>query len=162
MLKRGIFRFRIYSDKLNRDNPYATLITECQNWVEFCPDADVSAMPCANPVQTAYFSRIVMQDTNNATLANDGGATFREYLDNSNEWQDYLRALFYLYDKRNETETSNSSKLPIFKELGKKFQLRLRDGFRNENRVVFFRQAVNRRRVTLLTGHDRYMEWVAA
>jgi hypothetical protein len=69
-------------------------------------------MPFANPAQTAYFSKIVMEDTNNPTLANDGGTTFREYLDNSNEWQDYLRSLFYVYDKRNETGTSNSSKLP--------------------------------------------------
>jgi hypothetical protein len=118
-------------------------------------------MPFANPAQTAYFSKIVMEDTNNPTLANDGGTTFREYLDNSNEWQDYLRSLFYVYDKRNETGTSNSSKLPILKELGNKFQLRLRDGFRNENRIVFFKQAVNRRRVTMVTGLERYMEWVA-
>ena len=129
--------------------------------MNFCPDADVSMMPFTTPVQTAHFRRIVMQDTNDKVFANDGGTTFREYLDNCNEWQDYLRALFYVYDKRNGTGTSNSSKLPILKELGDKFQLRLRDGFRNENRIVFFKQAVNRRRVTMITGLERYMEWVA-
>jgi hypothetical protein len=80
-------------------------------------------------------------------------------LDNSRELEDYRRALFYVYHKRQET--FNSSKLPILKELGNEFQLRLRDGFRNENRIVFFKQAVNRRRVTMITGLERYMEWVA-
>ena len=55
----------------------------------------------------------------------------------------------------------SSSKLPNLKGLGKEFQLRLRDGQRNENRIVFFKQAINRRRVTMITGHERYMEWEA-
>ena len=122
--------------------------------MHFCPDADVSMMPFAPEDQ--YFSRIVMQDTNNPKFARDGGTTFREYLDNSHELQDYLRALFYVYHKRYET-----AKLPCLKELGNEFQLRLRDGFRNENRIVFFKQAVNRRRMTMITGLERYMEWVA-
>ena len=127
--------------------------------MDFCPDADVSMLPFTTPAQTANFSRIVMQDRNDPVFANDGGTTFREYLDNSRELEDYLRALFYVYHKRQET--FNSSKLPILKELANEFQLRLRDGFRNENRIVFFKQAVNRRRVTMITGLERYMEWVA-
>ena len=108
--------------------------------------------------ENEYFSRIVMQDTNNPTFACDGGTTFREYLDNSHELQDYLRALFFVYHKRCGAGTF---KLPTLKELGNEFQLRLRDGFRNKNRIVFFKQAVNRRRVTMITGLERYMEWVA-
>ena len=151
---------RTYSDKLNRDNPFSTLITECQNWVNFCPDADVSMMPFTTPVQTAHFRDIVMQDTNDPVLANDGGTTFREYLDNLNEWQDYLRALFYVFHKRYNSGRSGSSKLPILKDLGSEFQLRLRDGARNENRIIFFKPVVNQRRVTMITGLERYLEWV--
>ncbi len=129
--------------------------------MDFCPDADVSMMPFTTPVQTAHFQRIVMQDTNDPVFANDGGTTFREYLDNSNELQDYLRALFYVYHKRYKSGKSSSSRMPVLNKLGSEFQLRLRDGFRNENRIVFFKQAVNRRRVTMITGLERHMEWVA-
>ena len=145
---------------LNRDNPYATLITETLNWVNFCPDADVCMMPFATPVQTAHFRRIVLRDTGSPTFAKDGGTTFREYLDNSDELKDYLRALFYVYHKRHESELLTPLKLPNLKELGNEFQLRLRNGFRNENRIVFFKQAVNRRRVTMITGLERNLEWV--
>ena len=151
--------YSVYSCMLNRENPFATLITDSVNWHIFCPEADVSMLPDTTPEQTAYFSRIVMQDTKDPVLANDGGTTFREYLDNSHELRDYLRATFYLYRKRQEAWTSRQSKVPNFKELGNEFQLRLRDGFRNENRIVFFKQAVNRRRVTMITGLERYMEW---
>ena len=116
--------------------------------------------PDETPEQTAYFNRIVIKDTKNPALACEAGTTFREYLDNSHELRDYLRATFYLHRKRQETWWSAPSKMPNFKELGNEFQLRLRDGFRNENRIVFFKKAVNRRRVTMITGHERYMEWV--
>jgi hypothetical protein len=90
---------------------------------------------------------MMIQDTKDPLLREGGQTNFREYLDNSHEWQDYLRALFYAYHKRSESGTS--PKLPNFKQLGNEFQLRLRDGFRNENRIVFFKLAVNRRRVSM-------------
>ena len=130
------------------------------NWHLFCPEADVSMFPDETPEQTAYFRRIVMEDTKDPAFAKEAGTTFREYLDNSHQLRDYLRATFYLYRQRQEAWTSTPSKLPNFKELGNEFQLRLRDGFRNENRIVFFKKAVNRRRVTMITGHEQYMEWV--
>ena len=131
------------------------MVTECQNWVRFCPDADVTVTKSARLIQA------VMQDTNDSRLICDGKTNFREYFDNSSEWQEYLRALFYLYRKRYGTGSSKSSKLPLLKDLGNEFQLRLRDGSRNENRIVFFKQAINRRRVTMVSGLERYMEWVA-
>ena len=129
--------------------------------MNFCPDADVNLMPFAP--ETEKLIRTVMQDTNDSKFASACiTTTYREYLDNSHEFQDYLRALFYVYHKRRqETAMSKSTKLPSLKELGNEFQLRLRDGFRNENRIVFFKLAVNRRRVTMIHGLERYMEWVA-
>ena len=133
------------------------MVTETLNWIKFCPDADVSMIPSSTPVQTAYLRKIVMQDTKDPILATTAGTTFREYLDNSHEFHDYIRAVFYLYNERRH----HTSKLPKLKGLGKEFQLRLRDGQRNENRIVFFKHAVNRRRVTMIIGHERYMEWEA-
>ena len=153
-IKSGIY-FSVYSDKLNRSNDYATLITYCQNWVNFCPDGDVSLSPEAS--QFTHLCKILVQDTKDPRLC-EGRTNFREYLDNSGEWQDYLRALFYAYQKRYKTE--ETSKLPTINQLGNEFQLRLRDGYRNENRIAFFKPAVNRRRVTMITGLERFMEWV--
>ena len=124
--------------------------------MNFCPDGDVSLSPEVS--QFTYLCGILVQDTKDSRLC-EGRTNFREYLDNSSEWQDYLRALFYAYQKRSETE--KSSKLLSIKQLGNEFQLRLRDGYRNENRIVFFKPAVNRRRVTMITGLERFMEWVA-
>ncbi|XP_028390718.1 uncharacterized protein LOC114515626 [Dendronephthya gigantea] len=147
---------RVFSGWLNRKNPYATLITESQNWQIFCPAADVDSALISQ--QRAALSRIALQDTKDPKFAEDVQTNFREYLDNSQEMQDFLRALFYAYRKRRIEKSK--PKLPKFKELGNEFQLRLRDGFRNENRIVFFKPAVNRRRVTMITGLERYMEWV--
>ncbi|XP_028390689.1 uncharacterized protein LOC114515601 [Dendronephthya gigantea] len=149
---------RLYSGRLNRNNPHTTLITETQNWVNFCPAADVDSMSIFE--QRASFGETALRDTNDPKFANDVGTTFREYLDNSRELQDYLRALFYADRKRQKCGTSTPSKVPNFRELGNEFQLRLRDGFRNENRIVFLKPAVNRRRVTMITGLERNMEWV--
>ena len=145
----------MYSNKLNRDNSYATLVTESLNWIRFCPDADVTVK------KSACLIKAVMQDTNDSRLISDGKTNFREYFDNSNEWQEYLRALFYLYRSRYGTGSFKSSKLPLLNDFGNEFQLRLRDGPRNENRIVFFKRAINRRRVTMVSGLERYMEWVA-
>jgi hypothetical protein len=87
--------------------------------------------------------------------------TFTEYLDNSNERQVYFRALFYVHHKRYKYGKSSSSRLPVLSKLGSEFQLQFRDGFRNENRIVFFKQAVNRRKVTMITDLEQHMEWVA-
>ena len=132
-------------------------MTVCQNWVRHCPDADVQLQH----VQMDYLRGIAMQDTNNPVLATYGIKALREYADNSHEFKDYLRALFHAHHKRCGAEDSSSSRLPILKQIGNEFQLRLRDGLRNENRIVFFRHAVNRRRVSAISGHERYMEWIA-
>lgn len=151
----------VYSTKLNRNNPFATLITESQNWVDFCPDADVnstSSVSLSNTERISNLCTIAMRDTNEKDHTRFLCATtFREYLDNSHEFHTYLRALFFVYRKRDKQKAS----LPILKDLGSEFQLKMRDGFRNENRIVFFKPAVNRRRVTMITGFERFLEWVA-
>ena len=95
-ISKYFFHFRAYSTKLNRNNPFATLVTVCQNWVRHCPDADVQLQH----VQMDYLRGIAMQDTNNPVLATYGIKALREYADNSHEFKDYLRALFYAHHKR--------------------------------------------------------------
>ena len=77
---------------------------------------------------------------------------------------DFIRALFDAYSIRNgrydDADSTENPKIPTVKVLGKEFQLKLRDGFRNENRIAVFKMAVNRRRVTMTKGIQRILEWV--
>ena len=104
-----------------------------------------------------------MEDTNNPRQV-DGANSYREYLDNSAEFVDFTRALFDAYSIRkgrnDDAVSTEKSKIPTVKVLGKEFQLKLRDGFRNENRIAVFKMAVNRRRVTMTKGIQRILEWV--
>ena len=148
----------ICSRKLNHENPFATIVTETQNWIrDFCPEASLSSNMFELQI-TAF------EDTKNVRQL-DSGNGFREYVDNSAEFIDFIRALFHAYFIRNgrydDADSTEKLKIPTVKVLGNKFQLKLRDGFRNENRVAVFKMAVNRRRVTMINGIVRVLEWVS-
>ena len=155
---------KLCSEMLNHSNEYSTIITETVAWKDFCPRGDL-AWP-ANQIKVPVLLKIAMEDTGRSSFADaDAGTSVIEYLDNSREFYDYLRALFYARHLKRMTgdfpTTSKTCPIPITKELGNEFQLRLRDGIQNENRIVFFRQAINRRRVSsFLSGFDRFLEWV--
>ena len=88
-----------------------------------------------------------------------------EYLDNSAEFIDFIRALFHAFSvgkrRYDDTDPIDIPKVPTVKVLGNEFQLKLRDSFRNENRIAVFKMAVNRRRVTMIEGTGRVLEWVS-
>ena len=150
--------------KLNHENPFATIVTETLNWIrDFCPEANVEA-------SMTQFSKSIqltiraLEDTKNVQQL-DSGNGLREYLDNSAEFIDFIRALFHAYSIRkgryDDADSTEKLKIPTVKSLGNEFQLKLRDGFRNENRVAVFKMAVNRRRVTMINGIQRVLEWVS-
>ena len=154
----------ICSRNLNHGNPFATIVTESQNWTrDFYPEADVTGIvnevgECLKLSNTAY------KDTKNLRQVQDGGTGLREYLENSSKFIDFIRALFYTHAMRKKFKQEDGHAefpaIPTVKGLGKEFQLQQRDGFRNENRIAPFKMAVNRRRVTMITGLDRIIEWV--
>lgn len=154
---------KLCSQKLNHGNPYATIVTETHNWTrDFCSEADVTGV--SNISECFKLGKTAMEDTKNPQQVKDGGTGMREYLDNSTEFIDFIRALFHTYAIRKAVEDgydpTESPKIPTIKVLGNEFQLKLRDGFRNENRIAPFKMAVNRRRVTMITGLERIIEWV--
>ena len=139
------------SEKLNHCNPYATIVTEIQNWSRHCPGADVFGM---SPFCVRKLDLVAKEDTNNPTLVmKGGGISIREYINNSNHFLEYLRASFYAFS------SPEHPKLPSPKTLGNDFQLELRNYLRNENRLVFFKLAVNCRRPTMVSGVERALEW---
>ena len=153
---------KLCSQMLNHENNKSTIITETMVWSrDVMPDADIG-WPI-NMQQLPKLLKIACEDTKRALIMDGDCIKVREYMDNSCEFLNYLRALFYAYrlKKVEECESSNRKPtIPVIKELGNEFKLRLRDGIRNENRIVFFKPAVNRRRVTYVSGMERYLEWV--
>ena len=158
----------ICSRKSNHENPFATIVTETHNWTrDFCPEASFgnSMQMSANMIaQCIKLEKTALEDTNNSRQV-DGGTALREYLDNSAEFIDFIRALFYAFsvEKRwyDDVDPIETPKVPTVKVLGNEFQLKLRDGFWNENRIAVFKMAVNRRRVTMIDGLERILEWVS-
>ena len=87
--------------------------------------------------------------------------SIKEHVNDSPHFYSYLRALFYAYLSRERLVTKcNTFKQLKVKELGKKFHLRLRDGFRNENKIVFFKLSKNRRSVNQVDDDQRFLEWI--
>ena len=159
---------KICSRKLNHENPFATIVTETQNWTrDFCPKANVEAL---NEFPHWFYLRnIGLKDTINPQQVGSGNG-IGEYLDNSAEFVDFIRALFHAFPVEKEYDEqgwdkdagpAEIPKVPTVKVLGKEFHLKLRDGFRNENRIAVFKMAVNRRRVTMIKGIERVLEWVS-
>ena len=158
---------KVCSEKLNRANPFATIVTETQNWArDFYPEAGIvdDHIDIATQMELCTTSR---QDTKNNKRIMNSDNDVREYIESSRELIDFLRALFYSYATRNEfrsgyhsTDKRESQKVPTLKALGNEFRLQHRDCFRNENRIAPFKMAVNRRRVTMINGLERILEWI--
>jgi hypothetical protein len=150
------------SQILNHANHLATIITETMRWSQdIMPPGDVS-FPLNSMILPAL-AKIALEDTKRSSFPHGDVTSLVEYLDNSFPFSNYLRATFFVHRLKSGEESGCANKkptVPAIKELGNEFQLRLRDGIRNENRIVFFRPAVNRRRVTIVTGRERYLEWV--
>ena len=158
----------ICSRKLNHENSFATIVTETHNWTrDFCSEASFSnSMQMSLNMKAQWFklTKTALEDTNNLRQL-DGGNARREYLDNSAEFIDFIRALFHAFSvgkrRYDAADPIDIPKVPIVKVLGNEFQLKLRDGFRNENRIAVFKMAVNRRRVTMIDGLEHILEWVS-
>ena len=154
---------KLCSEMLNHTNHHATIITETMRWSrDIMPEADIT-FPFNAMAVIPKLTRIALEDRKQSSFSDDNGISVTEYLDNSFEFSNYLRALFYAHRLKSVEDSESTNKKPAspaMKELGNEFQLRLRDGIRNENRIVFFRPAINRRRVTIVSGVQRYLEWV--
>jgi hypothetical protein len=156
---------KLCSHKLNHGNHFTTIVTEAHNWTrDFYPEADVTGVSDMS-AECYKLAKTALGDTKNPQQVQDGTTGLREYLDNATEFIDFIRALFHTYSIRKGLEDgcghlTEPPKIPTVKVLGNEFQLQLRDGFRNENRIAPFKMAVNRRRVTMILGLERIIEWV--
>ena len=81
----------ICSRKIKHENPFATIVTQTQNWTQdFCPEADVQALDWFPP--RLQLKKIGLEDTNNPQQVGSGN-DIREYLHNFAKFVDFIRAL---------------------------------------------------------------------
>ena len=142
---------------LNPNNPLSVIITEFQNWIQFT-NLRIEAMQRAQFMPRGdSFRRKVFEDTNDRTIANSTAyQAFVEYHDHSAEFIQFLRAALVVSeipDARNHRRTWTA--------VADYNGLIARDFLRCKNRVFPAKWMLNCRRVTMLNGFERVVEWIA-
>jgi len=144
---------------LNGTNPHAVMLTETQNWVrDFMPEM-LHVLPQLWGIDD--LTRKALQDTQNPELANSSGVSaVVEYINITSEFLMFLRAsLLTSSTDKDLTSLKRKKRIPSVKSLVASLGLDLRDFTRNENTVFPFKWALNCRRVTMLRGFERTLEW---
>lgn len=144
---------------LNGTNPHAVMLTETDNWVRnFMPEV-IHVLPQLWGIDDLI--RKALQDTRNPELANlSGMSAVVEYFNITSEFLTFLRAsLLTSSTDKDLASLKRKKKIPSVKSLVGSLGLHLRDFTRNENTVFPFKWALNCRRVTMLRGFERTLEW---
>ena len=144
---------------LNGTNPHAVMLTETHNWVrDFMPEV-IHVLPHFWGLDDLI--RRALRDTQNPELANSSGmSAVVEYFNISSEFLMFLRAsLLISSTDKDLASLKRKNKIPSVKSLAGSLGLHLCDFTRNENTVCPFKWTLNCRRVTMLTGYERTLEW---
>ena len=142
---------------LNTVNPSAVIVTEFQNWAEQFTNLRVEASRIASQMPPKHILRKrVLDDTKNPAIAySTGGVGFTEYHDHSAEFTTFLRAALLVSKIPNEPNTKRT-----WNSVASYNGLTARNFLRIQNRVFPAKWQLNCRRVTMLTGYERAVEWV--
>ena len=147
---------------LNKSNPHAVLLTEIDNWPrDFMPEI-IHELP--NRFGLDDLCNRALKDTGNFELTHLSGlSTVVEYLNLTSQFNMILRSslLASCTDKELASlrRKEGKKRIPSVKSLASSLGLHLRDFIRNENKVFPFRWALNCRRVVMLRGYERALEW---
>ncbi|KAJ7337091.1 hypothetical protein OS493_009943 [Desmophyllum pertusum] len=144
---------------LNGTNPKAVMLTETDNWVRnFMPEV-IHVLPQLWGIDDLI--NRALKDTRNPELVNSSGmSAVAEYFNITSEFLVFLRAsLLASNTDRDLASFKRKEKIPSLKSLVGSLGLHLRDFMRNDNTVFPFRWGLNCRRVTMLRGFERTLEW---
>lgn len=144
---------------VNESNPHAVMLTERDNWPRnFMPDI-IHVLPYV--VGIDFLCDKAFKDTGNRELVHLSGlSTVVEYLDLSSKFRLILRAsLLASYNEKELATFKRKKIIPSVKSLVSSLGLQLRDFSRNENTVFPFKWALNCRRVVMIRGYERALEW---
>ena len=143
---------------LNSTNRQSVLITEANNWVrDFMPEI-VFVLPQLRGMDD--LNNKAVKDTGNPDILESGMSAVVEYLNITREFLMFLRAsLLAASTGRDLASFKRKKEIPSLNSAVGSLGLDLRDFIRNKNRVFPFRWALNCRRVTMLRGYARALEW---
>ncbi len=139
---------------LNTANPSAVIVTEFQNWSNYSNLKQKELIQQFQMPQS--FRQKVLEDTQNPAIAySTGRQAFTEYQDHSPEFIMFLRAALLVPEvphghKRKRTWTSVADYNGLI----------ARNFLRCQNRVFPAKWPLNCRRVTMLHGFERAVEWI--
>ena len=145
-----------YKPLLNPSNPSSVIITEFQNWVQFTNLMEEAERRAHGMVRGDSFRRKVLEDTKNRAIANSTGRqAVAEYHDHSIEFIIFLRAALLVSEVPHERKHKRT-----WKSVAEYNGLIARNFLRCKNRVFLAKWLLNCRRVTMLNGYERAVEWI--
>ena len=143
---------------LNKANPSSVIVTEFRNWSAHLKLTQKKLLH--HLLMTKSFRQQVLQDTKNPAIANSYGMeTFVEYHDYSAEFTRFVRAALLVTD-REIPEKVNRRR--TWRSVADYNGLVARDFLRCQNRVCPAKWMQNCRRVTMMTGFERAVEWIVS
>ena len=141
---------------LNTANTSTVIITEFHNWHE---------LTCLNEKLLSYFKQLpqsflekVLEDTQNPAIAfSHGRVAYMDYYDLSEEFIQFLRAALLVSDRKIKDKVNQRR---IWRSVADYNGLVARNFLRSQNRFLPFKWKLNCRRVTMLSGFSRVVEWI--
>ena len=141
---------------LNTDNPSAVIITEFLNW-QVHTNLPGKALSHFSQLPQRFHQKI-LEDTQNPAIAySTGRVAFMEYHDFSENVIQYLRAALLATD--NEIPDKKNP-LRTWRSVADYNGLIARDFLRCQNRVLPAKWMLNCRRVNMMSGFERAVEWI--
>lgn len=141
---------------MNLNNPLSVIITEFQNWVQFTDWQFKAAKFACDLTRGDNFRKKVLEDTKSHAIAySDTRQAFVEYQDHSVEFITFLRAALVA----SEVPFQSNRKL-TWSSVADYNGLIVRNFLRFQNRVFPAKWLLNCRRVTMLNGFERAVEWI--
>jgi len=142
---------------LNTANPSAVIITEFQNWSNHISLFQKELLHSLETV-TGSFRQQVLQDTQNPAIAySNEKVAFMQYHDHSKEFTQFLRAALLVTDRETPDKVNRRR---TWRSVADYNGLVARDFLRCQNRVFPAKWMQNCRRVTMMTGFERAVEWI--
>ena len=142
---------------LNPSNRSSVIITEFHNWVQLTNLMDEANQRADSMPPGDNFRKKGLKDTNDPAIANSTAyQAFVEYQDHSAEFIEFLRAALMvseISDAQNHRRTWTA--------VADCNELIARDFLRCQNRVFPAKRMLNCRRVTMLSGFERAVQWIA-
>ena len=144
---------KTFKSLLNIDNKYSVLVTQTMNWIiTFTSEADVQH---TSWMEVMKYVGMCHEDTGwNHNMSMDVN-NHREYFNNTNWFLAYLRADIM----GGGVGVPVMEHVPTLNEVMNYNGMRMRDFRKERNRLVPFQYRVNKRKITLLNGMDRNVEW---